>query len=356
MAGSAFSVTKCKGNSTMAEPLPILVTGGAGYIGSHVCKAMVCAGYLPVTYDNFVTGHRWAVKWGPLEEGEIQDGKRLNSVLDLYRPQAVIHFAAHAYVGESVGHPGKYYRNNVAGSLTLLEAMREQGIDKIIFSSSCSTYGIPNHSPITEDHHLNPINPYGSSKVMVERMIRDFGYAHGLRSVSLRYFNAAGADPGGELGEEHCPETHLIPLAIKAALGHVPLLHVYGTDYETPDGTPIRDYIHVTDLADGHLRALAYLLGGGDSRVINLGTGRGSSVREIIAAVENVTSRSLPVQHSPRRVGDPPVLVADYTLATELLGWSPRYSDLHTVISTAFRWHLTGDPGNQVLAASGKPL
>lgn len=325
---------------TLPDRLPILVTGGAGYIGSHVCKALAGAGHVPVTYDNFVSGHRWAVKWGPLEEGDIQDGRRLNAVFEFYQPRAVIHLAAYAYVGESVDQPGKYYRNNVAGSLTLLEAMRDQRIDNIIFSSSCSTYGVPRQIPITEDHELDPINPYGSSKVMVERFIRDFGHAHGIRSVTLRYFNAAGADPGGELGEEHSPETHLVPLLIKAGLGHLPVVQIYGTDYNTPDGTPIRDYIHVSDLADAHVRALTYLLEQPDSFTCNLGTGRGYSVREIIAAIEAATGKSVPVRAAPRRSGDPPVLVADPTRATRRLGWTPRLSSLENIITTAWRWYV----------------
>jgi UDP-arabinose 4-epimerase len=332
----------------LPDRLPILVTGGAGYIGSHVCKALAEAGHVPITYDNFVSGHRWTVKWGPLEEGDIQDGRRLNAVLESYRPRAVIHLAAYAYVGESVEHPGKYYRNNVAGSLTLLEALRDQRIDNIIFSSSCSTYGVPHKIPITEDHKVDPINPYGSSKVMVEQIIKDFGHAHGIRSVILRYFNAAGADPGGELGEEHCPETHLIPLLIKAGLGHLPDVQVYGTDYDTPDGTAIRDYIHVTDLADAHLRALMYLVRGenniGSNAVFNLGTGRGYSVREIIAAMETSTGRSLPVRAGPRRSGDPAVLVADYTRALRHLGWTPRLSSLENIISTAWHWYVKQAP------------
>ena len=255
----------------ITDKISILVTGGAGYIGSHVCKALALAGYLPVTYDNFVYGHPWAVKWGPLEQGDITDRRRLDEVLYKHRPKAALHFAAYAYVGESVKDPGKYYRNNVVGSLTLIESLRDHGIENLIFSSTCATYGIPKMIPMNEDHPQAPINPYGASKLMIERMIDDFGIAHGIRSVVLRYFNAAGADPGGDLGEAHDPETHLIPLTIFSAIGKRSNLDIYGMDYDTPDGTAIRDYIHVTDLASAHVQALALLLDGGDSVVLNLG-------------------------------------------------------------------------------------
>lgn len=249
----------------------VLVTGGAGYIGSHACKALSQKGYTPITYDNLVHGHRWAVRWGPLEVGDINDRARLNAVIQQYRPEAIMHFAAYAYVGESVLDPGKYYRNNVAGSLTLLEAARDHGIDKFIFSSSCATYGTPEQIPIPEAHPQHPINPYGASKLMIERMLADFGSAHGLRSISLRYFNAAGADPDAKIGECHDPETHLIPLILDVAAGKRPVLTIFGEDYDTPDGTCIRDYIHVTDLADAHLLALQLLDRGEESTVFNLG-------------------------------------------------------------------------------------
>jgi len=321
------------------KDLPILVTGGAGYIGSHTCKALAQAGCIPIAYDNLSRGHRWAVKWGPLEEGNISDRERLDTVLDRYRPQAVMHFAAYAYVGESVEDPGKYYRNNVVGSLTLLEAMRDHRVKTLVFSSTCATYGIPSKIPITEDHPQNPINPYGASKLMIERIINDFGQAHGTRAVFLRYFNAAGGDPAGELGEDHDPETHLIPLAITAASGHVPFLEIYGSDYPTPDGTAIRDYIHVTDLAEAHLQALLYLLGGGENTAFNLGTGHGYSVRQVISAVEEITGKAISVKEVRRRPGDPPVLVADSRCASQLLKWHPRFSDLRTIIETAWQWH-----------------
>jgi UDP-arabinose 4-epimerase len=324
----------------MSDRLPILVTGGAGFIGSHVCKALAEAGYSPVTYDNFVYGHLWAVKWGPLEQGDLADRPRLDAVLQKYRPKAVLHFAAYAYVGESVQNPGKYYRNNVAGSLTLIESMRDCSIKNLIFSSSCSTYGMPQAIPITEAHPQAPINPYGASKLMIERMAADFGHAHGIRSVLLRYFNAAGADPDQDLGEEHDPETHLIPLAIQSALGKIPNLDIYGTDYPTPDGTAIRDYIHVRDLAVAHVQALTYLLDGGSNVALNLGTGRGYSVQEVVDAVGKIGKKPVPARRCGRREGDPPVLVADARQAADLLGWNPRYSDLDAIIETALNWYL----------------
>lgn len=317
----------------------VLVTGGAGYVGAHGCKALAAAGYRPVVLDNLVYGHEQAVQWGPFERGDIADRGRLDEVLETYRPSAVMHFAAFAYVGESVGDPGKYYRNNVGGTLTLLEAMRDHGIDKLVFSSTCATYGEPQAVPITEDEPQTPINPYGMSKLMVEQMLADFARAHGLRSTPLRYFNAAGASPDGEIGEAHDPETHLIPLALAAAAGQGPELTVFGDDYPTPDGTCIRDYIHVSDLADAHVRALHYLEEGGPSRAFNLGTGAGVSVREILDSVERVTGRAVPCRTGPRRPGDPPVLVADASRAKRDLGWQPRLSDIDTIIATAWKWH-----------------
>jgi len=317
----------------------VLVTGGAGYIGSHVCKCLAQAGYSPVTYDNLVNGHRWAVKWGPFEDGDINDRKRLDEVFKQYKPLAVMHFAAYAYVGESVQDPGKYYHNNVSGSITLLEAMRDHKIDKIIFSSSCATYGIPDGIPISENHPQNPVSPYGASKLMIERVISDFGHAHEIKSVFLRYFNAAGADPDGDLGEVHDPETHLLPLVIKAALGQIPCIDIYGIDYATPDGTAIRDYIHVTDLASAHKNALTYLLEGGENIALNLGTGRGHSVREVVSTVEKITGKTVPVREAPRRPGDPPMLISDAVKAIDILKWQPQYSDLRTIVDTALCWH-----------------
>jgi UDP-arabinose 4-epimerase len=317
----------------------ILVTGGAGYIGSHACKALAQAGYVPVSYDNLVYGHRWAVRWGPLEVGDIDDRIRLESVIEQYRPTAVMHFAAYAYVGESVTDPGKYYRNNVAGTLTLLETMRDQGIRRLIFSSTCATYGMPNQVPITEDHPQRPVNPYGASKLMIERMLQDFDAAHGIRATSLRYFNAAGADAEGEIGESHDPETHLIPLVLDAAAGCRSAISVYGDDYDTHDGTCIRDYIHVTDLAQAHVLALKALEGGATSNAYNLGNGQGFSVRQVIECAGRVTGRSIPVEIGPRRSGDPPRLVGDATRIREALGWSPRYETLDAILETAWRWH-----------------
>jgi UDP-arabinose 4-epimerase len=317
----------------------VLVTGGAGYIGSHTCKALAAAGFTPVTYDNLSEGHRWAVKWGPLEEGELADGARLAAVIDRYAPAAVIHFAASAAAGESVVNPGKFFRNNTAASLSLLETLRDRGPLVLVFSSTAAVYGAPQTDPIPEDHALLPINPYGASKLMVERMIEDFGAAHGLRYARLRYFNAAGADPEGEIGEAHEPETHAIPLALLTALGRREAFQLFGTDYPTPDGSAIRDYIHVADLAAAHVLALGHLLQGGDNLTLNLGTGEGHSVLGLIAAVERVTGRPLAVQRAPRRAGDPPRLVADPSRARQLLGWRPTLHSLEGIVASAWQWH-----------------
>ena len=323
----------------MNARLNVLVVGGAGYIGSHSCKALSCAGYQPVVIDNLVYGHADAVRWGPLEIGDINDKDRLDSVLQQYQPIAIMHFAAYAYVGESVENPGKYYRNNVAGTLSLLEAARDHGIEQIIFSSTCATYGIPEVVPIPERHPQRPINPYGKSKLMAEQILADFGAAHGIRSISLRYFNAAGADPGGEIGEAHNPETHLIPLILDAATGMGPPITVYGTDYDTPDGTCIRDFIHVSDLANAHLRALNALAAGSTSEAYNVSTGIGVSVAEVIAAVERVTGLLVPRKFGPRRVGDPPRLIGDSKHIQKELGWNPGYKNLESIIATAWAWH-----------------
>jgi len=321
------------------ETKNILVTGGAGYIGSHACKALANAGYTPIAYDNLVYGHEWAVKWGPFEQGDILDRKRLDEVIEQYQPAAIMHFAAYAYVGESVDQPGKYYRNNVSGSLTLLEAMRDHGIRYFIFSSTCATYGEPQQIPIPEDHKQAPINPYGHSKLMIEQMLSDFDTAHNLKSVSLRYFNAAGADPDGDTGEDHDPETHLIPLVLDAAIGKRSSIIIFGDDYDTPDGTCIRDYIHVTDLADAHVKALKYLEQGGITTKFNLGNGTGFSVKDVIDTAQKVTGKDIPVVIGKRRPGDPPRLVGDAARIRKELNWSPQFADLETIIETAWKWH-----------------
>jgi UDP-arabinose 4-epimerase len=317
----------------------VLVTGGAGYVGSHACKALARAGYLPVVYDNLLHGHAWAAKWGPLERGDILDRTTLDAAFARHKPAAVMHFAAFAYVGESVTDPGKYYRNNVAGSLTLLETMRDHGTNRIVFSSTCATYGLPETLPITEETAQRPINPYGASKVMVERMLVDFGQAHGILWTALRYFNAAGADVDGELGEDHEPETHLIPLALDAASGRRPNLSIFGTDYDTSDGTCIRDYVHVADLAEAHVLALQASERGAPSTAYNLGIGRGFSVREVVSAVARVTGVHVPLVIGNRRIGDPPALVADAEKARAELAWEPRLTDLDEIVRTAWVWH-----------------
>jgi UDP-arabinose 4-epimerase len=313
----------------------ILVTGGAGYIGSHTAKRLRSSGLTPIVYDNLVTGHAACVRWGPLVRGDILDTDHLARTIARYEPDAVIHFAASAYVGESVEDPSKYYRNNVAGTLSILEACRQAKIDKIIFSSSCATYGAPAVLPIDESAPQDPINPYGRTKLIAEHMLRDYAAAYGLRFVALRYFNACGADPDGELGEWHDPETHLIPRALLAAAGRIPKLAVFGNDYETADGTCVRDYIHVTDLARAHVLALRYLREGGENLAVNLGTGSGASIRNVLDAVARITKRQVPIEWHPRRPGDPAALYADPTAARRILGFSTKYSDLDTIVRTA---------------------
>ena len=320
-------------------PIPILVTGGAGYVGAHACKALAARGYRPIVFDNLVYGHEAAVKWGPLEVGDIADRARLDAVIAEHQPQAVMHFAAFTYVGESVADPGKYYRNNVAGTLSLLEAMRDHRIGRLVFSSTAATYGMPDAVPIPETAPKAPINPYGQSKWTAEQMIADFAAAHGLRSVALRYFNAAGADPDGEIGECHDPESHLIPLAMQAVTGDGPPLTLFGDDYPTPDGTCIRDYIHVADLADAHVRALERLDRRDGADAFNLGTGSGASVRQVLDAVERVAGKPVPHSIGPRRAGDPAELVSDPKKAMHELGWTPAMSDLDTIVATAWDWH-----------------
>ena len=316
----------------------VLVTGGAGYIGSHTAKVLARAGFEPIVLDNLSTGHRWAVKWGPLIEGDLGDSTLIRDVIKTHRIQAVIHFAGLAYVGESMQRPQQYFRNNVTYTLRLLDAMTDMWVKHIVFSSSCATYGVSASVPIGEEHVQTPINPYGESKRMVERILAWYGEAYGLRWTALRYFNAAGADPDGELGEDHSPETHLIPLAIQAALGEKPALQIYGTDYPTPDGTAVRDYTHVMDLAGAHVAALRHMLRSQENAAINLGTGNGHSVREVVAAVERVSGRRVPTREARRRAGDPPVLVARCSRATELLNWRPRHSNLEMIVRTALRW------------------
>ena len=319
--------------------LNVLVTGGAGFIGSHACKALAKAGYTPIAFDNLSRGHREAVKWGPLEIGDIADVERVKSVVRRYRPAAVLHFGAFAYVGESVDDPLLYYRNNVAGTMMLLQAVAELGPLPFVFSSTCATYGLPEKLPITEDHPQRPINPYGASKLMVERMLADVGAAHGLPWIALRYFNAGGSDPEREIGEMHDPETHLIPLVLRAARSGT-AARVYGIDYGTPDGTCIRDYIHVADLADAHVRALAYLLSGGASCALNLANARGYSVKEVIATAERVCGRAVPVVYADRRAGDPPQLIGSAERARALLGWEPTRSPLEVQIRDTWNWML----------------
>ncbi|WP_284164371.1 UDP-glucose 4-epimerase GalE [Frigidibacter sp. SD6-1] len=315
----------------------VLVTGGAGFIGAHACKALAEAGALPVAYDNLSTGHQDAVHWGPLVRGDVRDRGALASALKQFRIDTILHFAASAYVGESVADPALYYDNNVNGMVTLLDAARAAGVTQIVFSSSCATYGVPELLPISEYTPQAPINPYGRTKLICEQMLKDYGAAYGIRHVALRYFNAAGADPSGVIGERHEPETHLLPLALRAAAGGQPL-NVFGTDYDTPDGTCIRDYVHVSDLARGHLLALAYLHAGGKSTALNLGSGRGHSVLEVCAAIERVTGCAVPLQFGPRRAGDPPVLTADPALAARILGFRTRLSDIDTIVSHAAPW------------------
>ena len=316
----------------------ILVTGGAGYVGSHCAKLLNAAGHDVVVLDNLLHGHREAVRFGPLIEADLRDQDAIRRALEQNPVDAVIHFAALARVGESMNSPGLYFENNVNGTLNLLEAMREQGIDKIVFSSTCATYGIPKEVPISENTPQDPVSPYGETKLMVEQMLRWYDTCHGLRWASLRYFNVAGCDPDGELGEEHDPETHLIPLAIDAALGKRPPIEVFGDDYATPDGTAIRDYIHVWDLVEAHRLALGKLCEGEPSFACNLGTGAGSSVREVLAAVAEVVGKPVPHTIGPRRAGDPPSLVAAPEKAFRILDWAPEYPSLIDGVRHALNW------------------
>jgi len=327
----------------------VLVTGAAGYVGSHACKSLAQAGFEPIGLDNLERSGIENLPWGPLEVADICDRPSLDEVLRKYRPQAAMHFAAHAYVGESVATPDTYYRNNVGGSITLLSALHDAGIDKFVFSGSCAVYGMPMTCPMAESHPQAPISPYGASKQMVERILLDFETAYEIRHVVLRYFNAAGADPDGDIGECHDPETHAIPLAIQTALGQRPVFEVFGTDYATPDGTAIRDYVHVSDLASAHVRSLQYLLEGHASITLNLGTGRGHSVLEVVKAVETTTQRKVNLRKAPRRPGDPPILVADPSRAGAVLDWRPTITDITEIVQTAVSWELKK---REILAAA----
>jgi UDP-glucose-4-epimerase GalE len=316
----------------------ILVTGGAGYIGSHVGKELRRKGYRPLIYDNLSTGHRWAIREEEFVEGDLGDQGHVQEILHKEHPLAVMHFAASALVEESVERPEIYFRNNVINSLNLLEAMLACEVKYFIFSSSAAVYGNPRHVPIAEDHPLIPINPYGEGKVFVERALRWHEEAHGLRHISLRYFNAAGADPEGGLGEDHNPETHLIPRILDVALGKRTFIEIYGIDYDTPDGTCVRDYVHVTDLAQAHILALEALLNGNPSHVYNVGNQRGFSVREVVACARMVTNHPIPVRESSRRQGDPPVLIASSEMIIKELSWKPQYGNLEVIVETAWRW------------------
>ena len=322
----------------------VMVAGGAGYVGAHTCKSLARAGFQPVVLDNLSTGHREFVRWGPLVQADLRDTATVADTIRRHACVAVLHFAAFAYVGESVSDPAKYYDNNVAGTLSLLAGMRGAGCDALVFSSTCAVYGQPAQVPIVEDTPPDPINPYGASKLMVERILSDFRPAYGLRSIALRYFNACGADPDNEIGELRDPETHLIPRAMMALQGHIDDFAVFGKDFETPDGTAIRDYVHVADLADAHVAALEQLLGGSPGGVFNLGSGRGYSVKEVLQAIEQEAGERLPGVAGPRRSGDPAVLIADPARARRALGFDPVRSDLPTIVQTAWAWHRRAHP------------
>lgn len=320
----------------------ILITGGAGYIGSHAVKALEERGFQTIVLDSLVYGHRDLIETNlkaKLVAGDINDRAFLDRLFSTTKIDAVMHFAAFAYVGESVTDPAKYYRNNVVGTLTLLDAMREHGVTNFVFSSTCATYGNPQSIPITEDHPQQPINPYGAGKLAIERVLQDYDPAYGLKSVIFRYFNAAGADPDGLFGEDHNPETHLIPLILQAAAGKRASISVFGTDYDTPDGTCIRDYIHVTDLAQAHVLGLEYLLEHQTSQIFNLGNGNGFSVKEVVDTARQVTGKEIAIEECPRRVGDPAVLIGSSTKARQMLGWEPKYADLNAIVKHAWNWH-----------------
>ncbi|MGD8851594.1 MAG: UDP-glucose 4-epimerase GalE [Gammaproteobacteria bacterium] len=321
----------------------ILIVGGAGYIGSHTNKLMSQRGYETVVFDNLVYGHRDAARWGKFVLGDLANKDQIRSCLEGHRIDAVMHFSAFAYVGESMTKPALYYQNNVVNAINLLDVMREFDVRYFIFSSSCATYGMPRQVPVTEDHPQEPINPYGRTKLMVEKILEDYGHAYGMKHISLRYFNAAGADPEAEIGERHEPETHLIPLALYAALGRTPGISIYGTDYPTDDGTCIRDYIHVNDLADAHIKALEYLRDSGQSAAFNLGNDTGYSVRSVIDHVRRVSQKDFTVVEKKRRPGDPPVLISSSSRAASTLGWRPQFPDIDSIIETAWNWHCRED-------------
>jgi UDP-glucose 4-epimerase len=324
----------------------ILVTGGAGYIGSHTCLALANKGYIPIVYDNLVNGHREFVQWGPFEQGDVRDRERLERILSSYRPAAIIHFAGLIEVAESVVNPIAFFDNNVSGSVSLFASALKAGIDKVVFSSTCATYGIPQEIPMREDHPQLPISPYGTSKLLVEQILRDLDTYQGLRSVMLRYFNAAGADVEGRIGERHNPESHVIPIAIDVARGKRSLFKIYGSDYPTPDGTCIRDFVHVADLADAHARSIDYLMAGGTSIALNLGTGRGTSIKQLLQTIERLSGVRVPVEFAARREGDSPELVADNAKAKATLQWQPAH-ELEDIVRSAWNWHDRADGGSR---------
>jgi UDP-glucose 4-epimerase len=317
----------------------IIVTGGAGYIGSHTCKMLHEFGYSPIVLDNLSTGHKSFIKWGEFENCDLREFEQTKAVIKKYKPLAVIHFAAFSCVGESFANPYKYYQNNILGTANLLQAMTEEGVNKIIFSSTCAVYGTPNAIPINEECATNPINAYGKTKLTCENLLKDFELAHNLKYVSLRYFNASGADEEAKIGEKHDPETHLIPLVIEAAIGKRDHIKIFGNDYETKDGTCIRDYIHVNDLALAHIKALEYILKNDKSEILNIGTGSGFSVKEVIESVKKITKKDIKVIITNRRDGDPAILIASNNKIKRILEWEAKYSDLDFIIKTALKWH-----------------
>ncbi|QDT61992.1 UDP-glucose 4-epimerase [Stieleria bergensis] len=341
-----FSLSAFLSLTLLSEPsqMNVLIVGGAGYIGSHAVRCLIDAGHHVTVFDNLSYGHRESVPEQSLIVGDLADRKHLVQVMKEHKIEAVMHFAAFALVGESVENPAIYYRNNVIAAVELLDAMREAGVNKIVFSSTTATYGEPDLIPIAETTRQDPINPYGFTKLVFERALADYSAAYGLGYAALRYFNAAGAHPSGEIGEDHTPESHLIPIVLQVALGQREHITIFGDDYPTPDGTCIRDYIHVQDLATAHLSALQRLKPGSGIRV-NLGTGQGTSVRQIIQAARDVTGHAIPEIMGQRRAGDPPELVADATLARQVLDWTPQYTDLHETIETAWRWHQSHPTG-----------